>query len=217
VVTWLAENSAGGNRRLRAETDKVIYRPGQPIRVSARAYDERLEATGRYRLVARLRPGSTAASVPGSAPPPALEELELSPRAGEPVYEGALTTPPLRQVPGRSGDSLAPLRLLALDVLARDGDRVVAQTTLDVQVLDDPEEVQDPQSDPARLEGIAAASGGQVLHSAEDLARVLGKCAGAPSEVVVQKVPAWDHPALWLVLLGLLTAEWVLRRRRGLA
>jgi hypothetical protein len=109
------------------------------------------------------------------------------------------------------------LRLLALEVLARDGDRVVAQTTLDVQVLDDPEEVQDPQPDPARLEGIANASGGKVLHRAEDLARILNRCAVTPGEVVVEKVPAWDHPALWLLLLGLLTAEWVLRRRRGLA
>jgi hypothetical protein len=146
-----------------------------------------------------------------------LQEVTLTPRVGEPVYEGELTTPPLRQVSGRADDPLAPLRLLALDVLVRDGDRVVAQTTLDVQVLDDPEEVQDPQPDPARLEGIAAASGGQVLHSAGELARVLGGCAGTPGEVVVQKVPAWDHPALWLVLLVLLTAEWVLRRRRGLA
>jgi hypothetical protein len=178
VVTWLAENSAGGNRRLRAETDKVIYRPGQPIRVSARAYDEKLEATGRYRLVARLRPGAVRGPMPDVAQP--LQEMTLTPRVGEPVYEGALTTPPLRQVPGSADDPLAPLRLLALDVLAWDGDRVVAQTRLDVQVLDDPEEVQDPQPDPARLEGLAAASGGQVLHSAEDLARVLGSCAGAP-------------------------------------
>ena len=34
VVTWLAENSAGSNRRLQISTDKIIYRPGQPILVA---------------------------------------------------------------------------------------------------------------------------------------------------------------------------------------
>jgi uncharacterized membrane protein len=47
VVLWLAENSGGG-RRLRAETDKILYRPGQPIQVTARAYDDRREETTRY-------------------------------------------------------------------------------------------------------------------------------------------------------------------------
>jgi hypothetical protein len=39
----------------------------------------------------------------------------------------------------------------------------------------------------------------------------------APGEVVVSKAPLWDHAALWLLLLTLLTADWVLRRWWGLA
>ncbi len=210
VVTWLAENSGGANRRLRVQTDKVIYRPGEPIKVSAHALDEKLEETTSYRLVARLRPAAAAAAAP------ALQEAALAPRAGDPTYDGELATPPLRQIPVSAATPLAPMRMLALDVFAYDGDRAAAQATLDVQVLDDPEEFQDPRPDAARLEALAAASGGKVLHGADDLARLLSGFAAAPGEVVVQKVPEWDSAALWLLLLGLLAAEWVVRRRRGL-
>ena len=42
VVRWLAENSEASQRRLQVETDKVIYRPGQEIQVTAHAYDENM-------------------------------------------------------------------------------------------------------------------------------------------------------------------------------
>jgi uncharacterized membrane protein len=212
VVTWLAENSAGANRRLRVESDKIIYRPGEPIKVSAHAYDDRLEETSRYRLVARLHPPGVA-----NAPaPPVLQEAALAPRPGERAYAGELATPPLDKVPVAADKPLASLRLLALDVVAYDGDRVAAQAALDVQVLDDPIEFQDPQPDPERLEELAGASGGKVLHGPDDLAQLLRGYGSTPGEVVVQKVPQWDRPALWLLLLALLAAEWVLRRWRGL-
>jgi uncharacterized membrane protein len=216
VVTWLAENSAGANRRLRVESDKIIYRPGEPIKVSAHAYDDKLEETARYRLVARLHPSAPPGAGRTAPAPPVLQEAVLAPRAGERTYGGELATPPLDRVPVAADRPLASLRLLALDVAAYDGDRVAAQATLDVQVLDDPEEFQDPQPDAERLEGIARDSGGKVLHGPDDLAQLLRGYRSTPGEVVVQKVPQWDRPALWFLLLALLAAEWVLRRWRGL-
>jgi uncharacterized membrane protein len=214
VVVWLAENSAGAGRRLRVETDKVIYRPGQPIKVSARAYDEKLEETSRYRVVSRLRP----AAPPNAGPPAPLQELALDPAAAKDGgYKGELTTPPLERLHTAAGNPLAPFQHAALDVAAYDKDQVVAQTTLDVQVLDDPAEFQEPQPDAARLEEIAQASGGKVLHGAEELAQLLGTYSSTPGEVVVQKVPVWDHVALWLLLVALLAGDWGLRRWWGLA
>jgi uncharacterized membrane protein len=212
VVVWLAENSAGAGRRLRVESDKVIYRAGEPIKVSARAYDDKLEEAHSYRLVLRLRP----AGGPGAAPPAALQEVTLDRPGADGAYEGVLTAPPAQAVaPG--GNPLAALQVGALDVLAYAQDRLVAQTTLDVQVLDDPAEFQDPQPDEARLAAIARASGGQVLRGADDLARLRGGYGSTPGEVVVRKAPAWDHAVLWLLLVGLLAADWVLRRSWGLA
>lgn len=208
VVLWLVENSAGANRRLRIETDKILYRPDEPIHVSARAYDDKLEETQRYRLIARLRPAGQ------SAP---LQEALLSPRPGESAYQGDLTTPALSQLPlAPSGAAAAPRRV-PLDVFAYDGNRLAAQTTLDVQVLDDPIEYRDPSPDHTRLEQLARDSGGTILHSAEQLAGLLNTYQTAPGEVIVYKTSLWDHPALWLLLLALLTADWMLRRWWGLA
>jgi uncharacterized membrane protein len=211
VVLWLAENSAGANRRLRVETDKVLYRPGEPIQVSARTYDEKLEQTKRYRVAARLRPAGVA------APAAPLQEATLTPRPGEAVYQGDLKTPSLNQLPLPPNAGPAPPRLATLDVTAHDGDKVAAQATLDVQVLDDPVEYQDPRPDPARLEQLAHDSAGTVIKNAEQLAGILNACKAAPGEVVVHKTPLWDHAGLWLVLLTLLTADWMLRRWWGLA
>jgi uncharacterized membrane protein len=205
VVRWLAENSAGGNRRLRIETDKVIYRPGEPIRVSARAYDDKLAEARGYRLVVRLRPASPASV--------ALQERALDLPGQDGIYRAELAAPPVAQLSGPPGSA----RPATLDVLAYDRDHVVAQAALDVQVLDDPAEFHDPQPDPGRLEQLARGSGGKVLRRAADLADVLQSYPEAPGEVVVQKAPLWDHAALWLVLLTLLTTDWVVRRLWGLA
>jgi uncharacterized membrane protein len=208
VVLWLAENSAGANRRLRIETDKVLYRPGEPIHVSARAYDEKLEETQRYRLTACLR--RTGQTAP-------LQEALLTPRPGEVAYQGDLTTPALSQLPLAPNGSTATPRLVPLDIGAYDGNTLAARATLDVQVLDDPLEYQDPRPDPARLEQLARDSDGTMLHSAEQLAGMLNTYQTAPGEVVVYKTSLWDHAALWLLLLTLLTADWMLRRWWGLA
>ena len=45
VVYWLTENSDRSNPRLRVETDKVFYQPGEPIEIKAHAYDEKLAET----------------------------------------------------------------------------------------------------------------------------------------------------------------------------
>ncbi len=208
VVQWLAENASGSNHRLRFETDKVIYRPGEPIKVSARAYDDKLEETHGYRLVLRLR---------RAAAPAVLQELTLDQPARDAPYQGVLTAPAAQQLAGPAGNPLASLNAAALELVAYDKERLVGQATLDVQVLDDPVELQDPQPDAARLERIARDSGGRVLHSAEELAQLRGTWSSTPGEVVVQKAPAWDHAGLWLLLLALLTADWLLRRWWGLA
>jgi uncharacterized membrane protein len=212
VVRWLAENSNGANRRLRVETDKVIYRPGQPIKVNARAFDDKLEEIANYRLVARLRPAA------GATPPPLLQETALLPQGGGKKYEGELTAPTVSQVtPAASNLAPGATARAALEVTAYDKDVVVTQVMLDIQILDDPAEFADPRPDPQRLEELAHASGGRVLHSAQELSQVLGDTPTAPGEVVVRKAPLWDHPAVWGLLLALLSVDWVLRRWWGLA
>ena len=84
-------------------------------------------------------------------------------------------------------------------------------------MLDDPAEFVDPRPDPGRLAQLASSTGGQVLKTPEELAALLTDQARAADRLIVSLIPVWDHPLVWALLLGLLAAEWIIRRRRGLA
>ena len=56
VVYWLTENSSIGRRRLLAETDKRLYRPGEPIILRARTFDENAAPTLDYRVAVTVDP-----------------------------------------------------------------------------------------------------------------------------------------------------------------
>ena len=58
VVYWLTENSSIGRRRLLAETDKRLYRPGEPIVLHARTFDENAAPTLDYRVAVTVEPKS---------------------------------------------------------------------------------------------------------------------------------------------------------------
>ena len=96
VVVWLAENSANANRRLEVQTDKVLYHPGEPVLISASAFDEHLEPTQTYRLVA------------------SLQGLEKEPGAlASPRHARTMVPRKLRQLPGRdAGASPVPMACL---------------------------------------------------------------------------------------------------------
>ena len=74
VVTWLAENSMASARLLDLATDKVIYRAGQSILVTAQSFGTDLEPNGQRRLVARLISATTVSPDSSGNPP--------SPRVG---------------------------------------------------------------------------------------------------------------------------------------
>ena len=209
VVRWLAENSANANRRLKVETDKLIYRPGEPIRVTARAFDEHLEETQKYRVVARL----VSAGFQGGE----VTETSLSPRPGDEPYAAELKAPTRDDI----GVDVGPAGTLAwkLQVTAyeQSRDRVASQAEVDLQVIDDSPEYRDPRPDHPRLEALAKGSGGSVLTTSAEVAALLKLDGPDESQVIITRSPAWDHPVLWLCLLALLATEWVVRRARGLA
>ena len=165
VVFWLAENSGSSNRQLRVETDKVFYHPGQPIEITARAYDEKLVETEAYRVAARLRGSSESESQPFDE-----SATNLVPQLGDPAFRGKLLIPP-------SGEGIespaSTIHQVVLDVAALDGERVVAKSSVPLQVIDDPVEFRDPRPDPGGLKLLAEATGGRVIEDPGELAAVL--------------------------------------------
>jgi hypothetical protein len=208
VVYWLTENR-GSNRRLQVETDKVFYRPGQPIEITARAFDEKLAETDAYQIVARLRSPTDSESTPFDE-----SATSLVPQLKDRVYRGKLAAPPETNMLEHPGSTV---HQLMLDVAALDGDRVETRSSIPLQLIDDPIEFRDPRPDHAQLKNLAEATGGRVIETPTELARTL---AGRPDPAVTEVVthtPVWDSPLLWVLFLGLLTSEWILRRLKGLA
>ena len=209
VVRWLTENSEGSNRRLQAETDRIIYRPGQDIQLKVRAYDDKLVETDRYRVAARLRLPGDDESQPFDA-----ASVDLVPQLVEKTYFGKLAAPPADRFTDQSGTTL---HKMVLEVAALDGEERVAGSRLELQVIDDPAEFRDPRPDPSALVRLAQATGGGVIRSGEELSSLLARHQEASIRTVVTRWPLWDTPLVWLALLGLLSAEWVVRRLKGLA
>ena len=209
VVRWLAENSEAGQQRLRAETDKVIYRPAEECQISAKAYDESIKETDRYRLLARFRAPSEQESRPFDE-----SAVALTPQPNDLSYRGKLKIPQPAEILENAGSTL---HKFFLDVAALDGERIVAKSSTPLQMIDDPVEFRDPRPDRASLERLAEASGGHLIRSPSELADLLAAHPDASVRLLVSRWPLWDHPLLWLLLLGLLASEWTLRRRKGLA
>jgi hypothetical protein len=64
---------------------------------------------------------------------------------------------------------------------------------------------------------VAAASGGKVLRSADELAEVLSAVPVNVGPPVIKRSPMWSNWWMLGLILGLLTVEWCWRRTLGLA
>jgi hypothetical protein len=230
VVYWLTENSSIGRRRLLADTDKRLYRPGETIALAARTFDENAAPTLDYRVAVTVEPKSasdvTSDNSPlrrparGAGPPeaqapllPWSEEFELARDNSQKSYNAVLPITDAKSLP--SGVSLT--QGLRIELTAYENNTQVDSTSLEVQVLDDPAEQQNPLPDHDLLKRIADQSGGRVLKGVKELSAMIEQLPRIIGPSAVKKTPAWSVWWLLSLLLGLLTIEWVWRRRMGLA
>jgi uncharacterized membrane protein len=213
VVRWLTENSASGSRRLRIETDRIIYRAGQPIAVEAQAFDEQLEPTIDYELTARLVPTNAAAA------PPATEaerrSVPLGATASDQAYRGELPATAWFDGATATAAELQGVAAREVEVIATHQGHEIARATTRVQLLADSPELRQPVPQPDNLELLAEASGGRVLSSPREAVEALSALPVREGDVLVARSPLWDSPWLWGAVLGLLGLEWTLRRRAG--
>jgi uncharacterized membrane protein len=209
LVRWLSENSVAGNKRLQVETDRVIYRAGEPIAITARAFDEKLQETIAYDLVAQVK----STSPPDPKAP--AEKVGLSPSGAGKTYTGVMDSQPLAgALDGSASDSLL-LPTREIEVVSLQGGKEVARAATKVQILPDLHELSHPRPRPEVLEKLAQAAGGSVLRFPGDVEHLLAGLPANPGDSAVSRQPLWDSPLLWVVILGLLAVEWSLRRRAG--
>ena len=191
TVRWLAGRSdevlttAG----IVATTDKIYYEPGSPVIISAVVRGPEGKATG---------DATVSAAVTG--PNEETETLTLAPAAG-PAGNYRIVFEP--QQTGRYAINVAaplPSGLLNADPLAID----VGRPNLEFDTL---------ALDQKMLAAIAQASGGRYAHisTADRLIDQLQR--GHHSRLVQYEVKLYWPPLMWLAFVGVLTSEWILRRK----
>ncbi|MBC7856641.1 MAG: hypothetical protein IAF94_24695, partial [Pirellulaceae bacterium] len=228
LVYWLTENSAIGRRRLVATADKRFYRPGETITVQAATYDESASPTKNYRVTAMVESQGAVDDSDPNAPikwPAGLtrdsgesgqyliwgEEFQL-PAGGPNQAQHAISLPLMETL--SSGTSSQSLRI---ELTAYEDQTQVDSTSLEIQILHDPFEQQNPFPDHELLKRVAAASGGKVLQTDTELSQVLQDVPPNVGPPVIKRSPLWSNPWVLLLIIGLFTVEWSWRRHLGLA
>ena len=227
TIYWLTEDSAIGRRRLVASTDKRFYRPGETVSLAAQTYDESANRTGRYRVVAILEPRQldgpelppSPVKWPVGRPRAAGEsgtlagwgeeiELHLDPR----TKDHFLALPLVEALANGSAGQAFKLELTAYE-----GQTQIDSSSIDVQILSDPHEQQNPLPNREFLADLARSTGGREFNDADSLADALRDLAVVEGPQTVRHTPLWNREWLLGGLLALLTVEWFLRRWLGLA
>ena len=230
LVNWLTESSSIGRRRLVAATDKRFYRPGETIAIQAATYDESAAPTKNYRVEAMVEPHTAPGETEAEASPlkwpsglaresgetgPQIAwgeafNLSLASGADSAVHQIQL---PLAEVLA-SGASSQSLRV---ELTAYEDRTQVDSTSLDIQILHDPFEQQNPFPNHELLTRLATRSGGKVIRSPAELAAILRSVPLDVGPPVIRRSPLWSTWWMWGLIVGLLSLEWCWRRSLGLA
>jgi uncharacterized membrane protein len=227
LTYWLTEPSAIGRRRLVANTDKRFYRPGETVAITAHTYDESANRTGRYRVVAMLEPKQLDDAqlppspvkwpvgrprAPGESGPLAGwgEEIEL--HLDPQTKDHSLALPLVEALANGSGGQAFKLELTAYE-----GQTQIDSGSVDVQVLSDPHEQQNPLPNREFLTALARATGGREITDPKALADIMLALPVPEGQSTVRHTPLWSREWILGGLLVLLAVEWFYRRWLGLA
>jgi len=228
AVYWLTENSYLGRRRLVVASDKMSYQPGDTIKLTAHAFDETSHPTTNCRVTVIVQPQSLDADLSSDCAPvrwpnaverssgetsPYVawgEELDMLVQKRDQSY--MLELPLAEQLTGGAAAEALRLELSVYEEMT-----LIDSTSTDVQILDDPFEHRNPLPDPAQLSRVAERSGGRVFADAASLAEMLRELPFQTGPEETRQVPLWGRWWLLGLVLGLLSTEWVWRRRLGLA
>ena len=227
AVYWLTDSSKVGRRRLIASADKKFYRPGETISISAVAYDEAANRTPDYGVVAMIEPvGSSSEPSSDYSPVRWPDGLERSGGEEGPFIawgeEFKLSKPSGKDDQYRiqlpiADSTASAAQSLRVELTAYDEGIFIDAMSLNIQVLDDPFELQNPFPNHELLSRIAAVSGGKVISDAAGLASELARLPVKIGPPETRTTPLWSHWSLLALLAVLLTAEWIWRRTIGLA
>jgi uncharacterized membrane protein len=194
MIRWLANRTVElkAEAGINARTDKAYYEPDSPIKISAAVRNAEGEGTDQAEVTARVK-----------APQGTTDAVSLTPVSGSAgSYEGSLE-------PKRPGT-------YEMVVEARVGQALLKAEAVSVEVGRPNLEFDRLDLDDALLGRIASAGGGRYYHisNAGDLPADLVRKENRRHVSVEQ--PLYSPRLFWILFVGVLAAEWVLRRRAQL-
>ena len=207
-VRWLAgrKERLAEEAPVRAWTNKVEYRPSEPVLISARVRGRGKLPNDGARVEAEL-----------SYPVPVVKVGE----GGEPSREQSATLK-LTNIPLSFGEYegtfLAPVvGVYTADVIAFDEEGELGREQMQFAVGKATGEFDRIDVDEQALRAIAARTGGQY-HSMVTAAKIPEELEERRRRVVYhEEKNLWNAPGFFLVFLACAATEWVLRKKRGLS
>jgi len=232
AIYWLTESSSVGRRRLLVTADKRYYSLGEKLRLRASTFDEHSAETQDYRIVAMLEPQQL--SNDESLYSPIRWPGNIVRESGEDgpliAWGEEFDLPKISDRTNGTGsgyeieldladalESGTASQALRFELTAYEDFTQVDSSSLDIQILHDPFEQQNPFPDHELLADVAKAAGGQVISTSKELASLIGTLPTTQGGSEFRRQPAWSRWWLMVTLLGLLTVEWFVRRSVGLA
>lgn len=191
MVRWLAGRSVAVETEasITAATDKGYYEPDEPIRISAIVRDQQGEGATNAKVVAKVK---------GPAGRPS--QLELTTVLGPGGHYGGQLTDAVNgnheiTVEAKLGEKTLTAEMLIVEV---------GRPNMEFEKLDLDEEM---------LGQIAADTGGRYVHitTADYLIEQLDRTQKKRREHLTIRL-YWP-PLFWVLFVGVLTGEWILRRR----
>jgi hypothetical protein len=196
-MRWgLGERLRAGQERFRVGTDRLVYGPEDSISVMARVLGEDFAGVENAELEAVLRTGEGRE----------ITRTRLAPRADSHGFYEALLPPQGGREPA-SWRSCGSTRWRAS----------ASRRRLLVTASRRPIEMGDVRPSKAVLEALAKGPGGKVV--SPDALGSLAELFGEGRRVVQERreYALWNNPFVLILLGVLLTLEWLLRKKGGLA
>jgi hypothetical protein len=202
MMRWGAgENLRSGGEHVRLGTDKLVYSPGDNVKVVSRLIDKSYCGVNKTSFGATVKyDGNTILKKEFEYRDDSNGYYDLGFKA--PETSGYYTI-------ALSGDVIDELRE---DSLVKDIETVIA-----VKTLDNPIERSVLNADSTGPSKIAAATGGKLLTPSDimNLDSIFGE--GNREEILVQENTLWDKWPLFIIMGIIIGLEWFYRKKGGLA
>ncbi len=202
LMRWGAgENLRSGGEHIRLGTDKLVYSPGDNVKVVSRLIDKSYSGVNKKRFGAVLKyDGRT------------IMRKEFDYREDSNGYYDLEF-----KVPYESGYYTISLAGDVIDELRDDGSLKDIETIISVKTLDNPIERSVLNADPTFPSKMAATTGGKLLTPTDimNLDSIFGE--GNREEILLQEKTLWDKWPLFILMSIIIGFEWFFRKKGGLA